>query len=154
MSTLETAIEIAVAAHKGQVDKRGEPYILHPLAVMLICGNPLIGPLSPQQLRDAQIVGVLHDVIEDTDITLADLANKGFSPIVIAALDGVTRREGEPYSKFIDRAKAHPISRHVKVADLSHNLGKERVTGDPNEEDRRIRYRAALDKLWGYERKD
>jgi (p)ppGpp synthase/HD superfamily hydrolase len=84
MATLERAIALAAAAHAGQRDKGGEPYILHPLRVML-------------RLRDddARIVAVLHDVLEDTPLTRAALEAEGFSAPILDALDALTKRPGE-----------------------------------------------------------
>jgi len=76
MATLERAIAIAAAAHAGQVDKAGQPYILHPLRVMLRVAT-----------EHERIAAVLHDVVEDTDVTLHTLAAEGFAPEVIAAVE-------------------------------------------------------------------
>lgn len=134
MSTLERAIAIAAEAHAGQEDKAHQPYILHPLRVML-------------RVRSAEerIVAVLHDVVEDTPWTLEQLAAEGFSPAVIAGLDAVTRRDGEDYLPFVERAATDPIGRVVKRADLMDNLDVGRITS-PTERDlaRLERYRAAL----------
>jgi (p)ppGpp synthase/HD superfamily hydrolase len=118
MSTLERAIEIAVKAHAGQVDKSGAPYILHPLRVMLRLEGV-----------EARIVGVLHDVVEDQGSAwpLDRLAREGFSATVLAALDAVTRRKNEPYDDFVRRAARDPIGRQVKLADLEDNLDERRL---------------------------
>src|SRR5215212_3273750 len=105
MPTLEDAIALAVEAHRGQLDKSGQPYILHPLRVMFRCQT------DPQR-----IVAVLHDVIEDTGRTADDLRNLGYSEEILAALDCVTKRPGEPYEAFAERAAANPIARVVKIA--------------------------------------
>ena len=76
MATLEKAIEIDVRAHAGQVDKAGQPYILHPIRVMLRMGS-----------EAERITGVLHDVIEDSDVTLEDLRDEGFDAAILEALD-------------------------------------------------------------------
>ncbi len=84
MPTLTKAIEIATQAHQGQVDKAGKPYIAHPLAVMgLVEGE------------SGKILAVLYDVVEDTPITLTDLVAEGFSPECVAAVDAITKRDGE-----------------------------------------------------------
>ena len=131
---LERAIEIAAAAHRGQTDKAGQPYILHPLRVMLAC----VG-------QAAKIVAVLHDVVEDTDWTLEALRAEGASVDVLAALDSVTRRDQETYSEFIERAARNEIGRAVKVADLQDNLDLSRIAY-PTQADfaRMDRYRNAL----------
>src|SRR3954468_18541377 len=96
MNPLETAIAIAVKAHQGQFDKSGQPYILHPLRVMFRCEGDL-----------ARTVAILHDVVEDTPTTMEDLRNAGLSEEVLAALDCVTKREGESYEAFVERAAAN-----------------------------------------------
>ena len=110
MSTLEQAFAVAVEAHKGQVDKYGQPYILHPLRVMF----------RLESVVD-KIVGILHDVVEDTEMTFADLRQMGYSEEVIEALAGVTRRSDETYAAFVLRSRQHPISRRVKLADRLHS---------------------------------
>jgi (p)ppGpp synthase/HD superfamily hydrolase len=116
MATLEAAIALAVKAHQGVKDKSGQPYILHPLRVMFSCDT------------DAErIVAVLHDVIEDTPHTLNDLRRMGFSEDVLAALDSVTKRQGEEYEAFVERAAANPIGRKVKIADLKDNMDVRRL---------------------------
>ncbi len=120
---LEQAIALAVGAHRGQVDKAGAPYILHPLRVML----GLSGPME-------QVAAVLHDVIEDCGWTLEALRERGFPPQVCAALDALTRRPGESYEAFILRAKADAIALTVKLADLADNMDVRRL-GDLTAED-------------------
>lgn len=114
-ASLDRAICLASYAHFDKVDKAGEPYILHPLRVMMSV---------PPECR---IVAVLHDVVEDSEISLDDLAAEGFSPEVIAALDSVSRRPGEPYMSFIARAGKNPIGRIVKLADLKDNCDMSRI---------------------------
>jgi len=137
MSTLERAIQIATEAHAGQVDKAGAPYIQHPMRVAFAC-----------PLGEARIVGVLHDVVEDTDWTLDGLRAEGFSETVLAGVDAVTRREGEAYMDFVDRAAKDPLGRVVKRADLLDNMDTARL-GEITERDRsRLeRYARALDRL-------
>ena len=139
MNPLETAIAIAVKAHQGQFDKSGQPYILHPLRVMFRCKGDL-----------ARTVAVLHDVVEDTPTTLDDLRNAGFSEEVLAALDCVTKREGESYEAFVERAAANPIVRQVKLADLEDNMDLRRLPAtdlSPRAVDRLNRYIAAWHRL-------
>lgn len=120
---LERAIEIAAGAHRGQRDKAGEPFILHPLRVMNACSS-----------RPEQIVAVLHDLIEDSDWTLEDLRREGLAEDLLAAVDAMTRREGESYADFVDRAARNPIARTVKIADLRDNLDMTRLA-DPKQPD-------------------
>ncbi|MDO7897081.1 GTP pyrophosphokinase [Pseudomonas citrulli] len=142
MSTLEKAISISALAHEGQADKGGAPYILHPLKVML--------RLSHDEER---IVAVLHDVVEDTTVTLADLRRAGFSNAVLDAIDSLTKREGETYQAFIERAALNPLARRVKLADLAENSDLSRL-GTPNAKDleRIEKYRMAIDYLTTLER--
>ena len=119
MSTLERAIQVAAEAHAGQPDKAGEPYILHPLRVMLRLKEP-----------DERIVAVLHDVVEDNpDWTLDRLRGEGFSERVVSAGDALTKRRGEDYEAFVRRAAAHPLAAPVKLADLDDNLDRARFAG-------------------------
>ena len=112
MSTLAKAIEIAVSAHKGQKDKAGAEYILHPLRVM-----------ERGKTDVEKICGVLHDVVEDSSFTFEALENGGFSTEVIDALRYLTKTsEEEDYEKFIDRVGQNPIAVQVKINDLLDNM--------------------------------
>ena len=132
---LERAIEIAVEAHKGQVDKGGSPYILHPLRVMMSV-----------DLELEKIVAVLHDVVEDSNWTFEDLLAEGFSIEVIEALQSVTKESpDEDYDLFIQRAIHNPIGRKVKLADLRDNLDVTRITELAEKDIQRInKYKKAL----------
>ena len=134
---LERAIEIAVVAHKGQKEKSGAPYILHPFRVMLSLKSD-----------EDRIVGVLHDVVEDTPWTFGQLREEDFSEEVLAALDTVTIRENEDYPDFISRSAGNAIGRRVKIADLRDNMNLSRIP-EPTEKDlRRIeKYRQAMTQL-------
>lgn len=123
MATLERAIAIAAAAHAGQVDKGGEPYILHPLRVML-----------RMQSGPERIVAVLHDVVEDSDVTLEILGAEGFSPEVLAAVDALTKRRGESRLDAARRAKNDRIALAVKLADNAENMDLSRIAA-PTERD-------------------
>jgi (p)ppGpp synthase/HD superfamily hydrolase len=116
MATLERAIAIAAAAHVGQVDKAGQPYILHPLRVMLRVAT-----------EHERMAAVLHDVVEDTDVTLHTLAAGGFAPEVIAAVEALTKRPGESRMLAAVRAAANPIARMVKLADNAENMDLSRI---------------------------
>lgn len=111
MSNLERAIAIAVEAHRGQKDKSGAPYILHPLRVM-----------GRVHSDTEKIVAVLHDVVEDTQWTFDDLRKEGFTEDVIQAIDFVTKRDGESYENFVRRSATNPLARRVKIADLEDNM--------------------------------
>lgn len=140
MSTLERAIEIATEAHRGQLDKAGCDYIEHPLRVMA-AGKSL----------DEKIVGVLHDVVEDTNWTFEDLAAEGFSAEVIEALRCVTKlSESEPYDKFIARVKRNPLAVAVKLNDLSDNMDIRRLPYLSDKDIKRLkRYLKAYKQLTG-----
>lgn len=116
MSTIERAIEIAAAAHAGQVDKGGEPYILHPLKVML--------RMTTEQER---IAAVLHDVIEDTSVTIEQLRSEGFTDEVLRALTALTKLSGESRLEAAKRAAIDPIARIVKLADNAENMDLSRI---------------------------
>ena len=124
MSTLERAIAIAVKAHEGTTDKGGHPYILHPLRVML-----------QMSTIDEQIAAVLHDVIEDSQWTLAELKTEGFSVEIMETVDALTRRTTEMYADFIRRIRCCPIARTVKISDLHDNMDLSRIS-HPTDEDR------------------
>jgi len=135
--TIEDAIALAVAAHRRQLDKAGKPYILHPLRVMLRFKDP-----------EEMITAVLHDVIEDTEITLRDLREQGYSERVLQALAALTRREDETYADFIDRAAKNPLARRIKLADLADNMNLHRLPAVTEADCRRLaRYKEAWKKL-------
>ena len=140
MSTLERAIEIATEAHQGQLDKAGKDYIGHPLRVMAM-GRTL----------DEKIVGVLHDVIEDSDWTFDMLQNEGFSPEVIEALRCVTKTsENENYDDFIDRIRKNPLATAVKLNDLTDNMDIRRLPYLSDKDVKRLkRYLKAYKRLTG-----
>ena len=116
VSSLEHAIEIAVNAHKGQLDKANKPYILHPLRLMM-----------KMITENEMIAAVLHDVVEDTDWTIEKLANEGFNKEVLFAVSLLTHDKKEPYHKYIDKLKQNPIAVKVKIADLEDNLDIKRI---------------------------
>jgi hypothetical protein len=139
VSTLERAIGIAAAAHAGQRDKAGEPYILHPLHVMM-------------QVRDpsARVVAVLHDVVEDSDVTIADLRREGFPRDVLEALALLTKDPAEDYLGYVARVAVDPLAAQVKRADLGHNMDLSRIPSPgPKDLARLAKYRAALAVLDG-----
>lgn len=134
---LERAILIAQTAHAGQVDKAGQPYIEHPLAVMHQVESP-----------DAKIVAVLHDVVEDSEITIAYLAEQGFSEDVIAAIAAITKQDGESYEEYLDRVMSNPLALRVKIADMTHNLDLSRIPNPTAADHKRIeKYKVILPRL-------
>lgn len=108
---LSKARNICLNAHKGQFDKVGQPYHLHPERVASRCAT-----------EDEKIVALLHDTIEDTDVTPEYLKEQGFSDKIIKAILSVTKRENENYEEFVARAKMNPIGRYVKMHDLEDNM--------------------------------
>jgi (p)ppGpp synthase/HD superfamily hydrolase len=121
MATLEAAIQLAAAAHAGQNDKEGLPYITHPLRVM-----------ARVEGVEAQIVAVLHDVVEDTQTTIDDLREAGFAERILAAVRCVTHDKEEPYAEYVVRCKANPVARQVKLADLEDNSQMKRALVRPD----------------------
>jgi (p)ppGpp synthase/HD superfamily hydrolase len=117
MKTIEEAIAIAAHAHKGQFDKAGAAYILHPLRLMMT-----------MRTEAEMMAAILHDVPEDTEWTIEKLRDEGFPDEVLAAVESVTKREGESYDDFITRASQNSIGRRVKVADLEDNMNTFRLT--------------------------
>ncbi len=112
MSSLERAIEIATDAHKGQKDRSGNPYILHPISVM-----------NKGKTEIEKICGILHDVIEDTPWTFKDLEKEGFAQEVINILRLVTKEsEEEDYDHFIQRILTNKTAIAVKLNDLMDNM--------------------------------
>lgn len=140
MSTLERAIQIATEAHNGQFDKAGREYIGHPIRVM-----------EMGKTEDEKIVGVLHDVIEDTDWTFERLEAEGFSPKVISALRCVTKTsENENYDDFIDRVKKNPLATAVKINDLTDNMDIRRLPYLSDKDVKRLKkYLKAYKRLTG-----
>ena len=122
MSKLQKAIVMAIEAHDGQVDKGGEPYIFHPLRVMM-----------KMQTEEERIVAVLHDTLEDTSLSPQEIT-KEFGMGVMLAVDALTRKKGETYSKYIRRVKTHSLAKKVKIADIHDNLSPSRIQALPVEE--------------------
>jgi (p)ppGpp synthase/HD superfamily hydrolase len=141
MATLERAFEIAAAAHDGQTDKAGAPYIAHVLRVALSF-------IRTGDERRA-IIAVLHDTIEDTSVTVETLVEAGFTLEIVEAVCALTRRAGESYADLIARAAANPVARPVKMADVKDHLAPERLAALPEKDADRLRrkYAGALEKL-------
>lgn len=135
---IEKAWEIVLKAHRGQVDKGGEPYILHPIAVMM-----------RMETVEERIVALLHDVVEDSEWESSDLRAAGFSEEVLTAVDAVTRRTDESYEQFIGRIAKNSLATRVKCADLEENMNLSRLNKQPTEKDRQrvAKYQAAYRRL-------
>lgn len=131
---LEKAIALAAILHVGQVDLTGNPYIMHPMRVM-----------TGVRTYDEMVVAALHDLIEDTDITLEDLEELGFRKEIVEAVDAVSKRDGEEYMDYVARAAANPIGIKVKLSDLRDNLDKTRKLPDDERSKKKIRkYKKAM----------
>jgi GTP diphosphokinase / guanosine-3',5'-bis(diphosphate) 3'-diphosphatase len=115
------AVTVATRSHKGQVRKDGTDYISHPVRVAVRC-----------ETKKEKIVALLHDVVEDTDVTLDELRELGFDKEIIDAIDAITKRPGERYADFILRCKANPLARKVKLADIDDNM-EDQSALDPDE---------------------
>ena len=109
---LDQAIADAAVAHQGQKTKDGLPYILHPLHVM---------QQVPEHEPMKRIVAVLHDIVEDCDLWTIERVSQNYGVLVAAAVDGLSRRDGESYDDMLVRCKSHPISTEIKLLDLRHN---------------------------------
>jgi (p)ppGpp synthase/HD superfamily hydrolase len=117
MTLIEKCIVFALKAHSGQTDRLGRPYILHPLHLM-----------AQVETEEEQMTAVLHDVVEDTDTTLADLQDLGLPESVLTAVALLTHdKEGVAYDVYVERLKSNAIARKVKMADLRHNMDIRRL---------------------------
>ena len=110
------AMNLCFEAHKDQVDKSGLPYVFHPFHLA-------------EQMTDelTTVTALLHDVVEDSDYTLADLGEMGFPATVLDALAMLTHDDGSAYLEYVARLKTNPIARAVKLADLRHNSDPTRL---------------------------
>lgn len=116
MSTLEKAIALAATQHAGQLDKGGQPYILHPLRLMLQFSNPTL-----------QIIAVLHDILEDTATTAEDLKALGFSVEIIQAIKALTKQTCESRLEAAKRTALNPLATQVKYVDALDNMNLSRI---------------------------
>ncbi|MBQ8951108.1 MAG: GTP pyrophosphokinase [Eubacterium sp.] len=128
------AIMVAYKAHEGQMDRAGLPYILHPIHVA-------------EQMKDEDtcVVALLHDVIEDTDITLEDLRVYGFTEAQIEGVRIMTHEEGVEYFDYIRTVKTNPLALAVKLEDLKHNSDETRIIDMTDKDIKRLeKYKKAL----------
>lgn len=132
----DKALQIAVRTHKGQKDKTGHDYILHPIRVSERCDDPR-----------AKIVALLHDTIEDTNVTADYLREEGFTEEIVEAVLAVTRREGEEYNDYVRRAAQNELGRMVKRADLEDNMDIRRL---PELTDRDVERLRKYLRAWQY----
>ncbi len=126
---LDKMLVMATNAHAGQFDKGGSPYILHPLRVMSFLKD------DDEELR---VIALGHDMIEDTDVTFADLRAAGMTDRVIAGIDALTKRRGETYDEYKERVFANPDAMKVKLCDLRHNTDIRRLKGVTDKDVARI----------------
>jgi len=127
MNDLHHAIRIATESHQYQLDKCGEPYILHPLRVMLM-----------QKTYKRRILAILHDIIEDTDSTF-DFVAKYFTEDIVISLMALTKGDNEKYEDYILRCKADEDAKYVKIADIGDNMAEERLKQLDNETQEQLR---------------
>lgn len=116
MATLERALLLATTAHMGQVDKAGQPYILHPLRLMMRL-----------ETEEERTVAILHDTVEDTPLTLAQLRQEGFSEAVLVALDHLTHRPEQSYEAYMERLRRNVLAVRIKRLDLEDNMDIRRL---------------------------
>lgn len=116
------ALLLCITAHAGQLDKAGKPYAAHPIRVGLSCFDGCT--------QDMFIAALLHDVVEDTHVTLEEIEEK-FGACVADAVNALTRRKSESYHQYILRCKANPIARRVKLSDIEDNTRPERIAALP-----------------------
>ena len=134
---LHKAITIACDAHQGQSSINGEPYILHPLRLLIKAKS-----------NEEKIIAVLHDVIEKSNISLADLKNKGFDQNIISSIDSLSRRRGESYVDYIARLMKNNISVKIKLLDLADNIKIHSENNDNGIYDAKInQYKNALKQI-------
>ncbi len=128
----ERGLTIAAQAHRGQVDKGGQPYILHPLRVALSLTDP-----------DDRIIALLHDIVEDTAFTLADLQAEGLSETGAQVLALLTHAKAVPYMDYVHNIGTNAQATRIKLADLADNMNLGRLS-NPTEKDK-ARHRRYLE---------
>jgi len=132
---LELAIKVATQAHKGQLDKGGNPYILHPQAVAAALLDS----------TENKIVAYLHDVVEDTEITLEDLKEMGFTYRIVNSIRILTKSKDISYEDYLKSVKKDSNAWHVKMADIKHNMDISRIPEPTAKDFARIeKYKKAL----------
>ena len=139
MSKLELAYAIALVAHKGQVDKAGVDYINHPLAVANKCTT-----------EKEKIVALLHDVVEDTNVTIHDL-KQFFDEDIIQAIDLLTHKDEDDYMLYLSKIKSNHLAKTVKLADLENNMDISRIPNSTEKDYKRLeeKYKPAYKYLKG-----
>ena len=131
------ALRLCFEAHKEQVDKGGMPYVFHPFHLA-----------EQMKSEEATVVALLHDLVEDTNYTVEDLANMGFDKSIVDAVAIMTHEDGVEYMDYVQKIKNNPIAKEVKLADLKHNADLTRLdTVDENARNRREKYLKAIEFL-------
>jgi (p)ppGpp synthase/HD superfamily hydrolase len=137
MSIIEKSLKIALKAYAGQKDKAGKTYILHPLRLM-----------NRMESDEEMAVALLHDVLEDSDITEEELLNEEIPKTVIEAVKCLTRRDSENYDDFISRVSENELASKIKVADIEDNINILRLNSLTEKDlDRVAKYHRAWNKL-------
>lgn len=113
---IHVTLQLVNDAFRGLSDKGGQPYIFH---LTQVAGE--FGDLA------AQTVGLLHDIVEDTEFGLNDLVTMGYPDEIVDAVDALTKREGESYEDYLNRVKENPLAIRVKLVDLKHNMDLTRL---------------------------
>lgn len=154
--TVEDALILAANAHRGQKDRSGMPYITHPMhaavfAVAIAKQHKVLDTFAIEGLSGLEVltmVTLLHDVVEDTPVTLGQLIEEGFPEDIVQAVDAITEREGEEYDDYIARLAKNPIARYAKMGDIRHNMDTSRLAKIEDDDSLRLRkYVRTLRKL-------
>lgn len=116
LANIDDALRLVVHHFHGVKDKDGEPYVMHCLRVMMGVADPM-----------GQMVGLMHDLIEDTEVTLEELRQLGFADEIITAVDLVTHQAADSYANYVVRIKQNDLARQVKLSDLRDNTAMGRV---------------------------
>ena len=137
---LERAIKLAKKYHEGQFDKGGHPYIEHPLRVM-----------NGVESIDEKILAVLHDVLEDCDVSSVELIKEGIPEYLVEKLEILCKGKNEKYFDYIDRIKDNSLTIKVKLSDLNDNMNLERLKKVTDTDLKRLeKYKKAKEILESY----
>lgn len=115
-ANIDDALALVAEKFKGMTDKDGEPYVMHCLRVMMGASDP-----------KAQLIGLMHDLVEDTEVTLDDLTAMGFDPAVVEGVALVTHLDEDSYAEYVVRLKQNDLARQAKLSDLRDNSAMNRV---------------------------
>jgi (p)ppGpp synthase/HD superfamily hydrolase len=137
---IEKALKLILEHHAGQTDRAGKPYVLHPITVMTYVDTD-----------EEKVVALLHDIVEDTDVNVY-LLKRIFGDTVAEAVDLLTHRDEDSYTEYVQRLAHHTVARHVKMADLKHNMDITRIP-EPKQRDfdrvrkyeKKLRYLTVID---------